>query len=212
MGHTERVENLKALMKQNEESLRKREEIKGMLEKQVLLGEKRAAEQTRITEAREKMLAMKMRELELQKLKLARKKREQEAKERATEDFMQQIDKQLEEMESSTGAAPPTGAVPKQKRNKSKGKGRNRSKSNTPKVMSPEPFIQDKAKNVKVMSPEPKDQQTKAKSPEPTVIASVEDSVQLESKQSETEMKKEDPKQEEINKEDLKNEKLKIDE
>merc|ERR1719317_1316961 len=106
--HTERVENLKA-----------------MLEKQVLLGEKRAAEQTRITEAREKLLAMKMRELELQKAKLVRKKREQEEKERATEDFFQHIDKQLEEMESSAGSekAVPTGAVPKQKRNKSKGKG-----------------------------------------------------------------------------------------
>jgi len=229
--HTERVENLKALMKQNEESLRKREEIKAMLEKQVLLGEKRAAEQTRITEAREKMLAMKMRELELQKLKLARKKREQEEKERATEDFMQHIDKQLEEMESSTAAAPPKGAVPKQKRNKSKGKGRNRSKSNTPKVMSPEPFIQIKAKNTKVMSPEQKDQQRKSKSPKPIIIATVENSAQLqalpsephvsESKcvekediqsQMETEMKKEDPKQEEIKKEYLKNEELKIDE
>merc|ERR1739848_934510 len=101
---TERVENLKALMKQNEESLRKREQIKAMLEKQVLLGEKRAAEQTRITEAREKLLAMKLRELELQKAKLARKKREQEEKERATEDFFQHIDKQLEEMESSAGS------------------------------------------------------------------------------------------------------------
>merc|ERR1711942_485046 len=110
-------------------------------------GEKRAAEQTRITEAREKLLAMKMRELELQKAKLARKKREQEEKERATEDFFHQIDKQLEEMESSAGKAAPTGAVPKQK---SKGKGRNRSKSNTPaKVMSPEPLIQLQSKTSK---------------------------------------------------------------
>merc|ERR1711874_677926 len=59
--------------------------------------------------------------------------------------------------------------------------GRNRSKTNTPKVMSPEPFIQVKAKNAKVMSPEPKDQQTKAKSPKPTVIATVENAVQLKS-------------------------------
>ena len=165
--HTERVENLKALMKQNEESLRKREEIKAMLEKQVLLGEKRAAEQTRITEAREKLLAMKMRELELQKAKLVRKKREQEEKERATEDFFQHIDKQLEEMESSAGSekAVPTGAVPKQKRNKSKGKGRNRSKSNTP-------------ASVKVMSPEPKAVQIKAKSPKEKAAQSEEKSAQ----------------------------------
>merc|ERR1712002_709243 len=144
-------------------SLRKREEIKAMLEKQVLLGEKRAAEQTRITEAREKLLAMKMRELELQKAKLVGKKREQEEKERATEDFFQHIDKQLEEMESSAGSekAVSTGAVPKQKRNKSKGKGRNRSKSNTPAA-------------VKVMSPEPKAVQIKTKSQKKELIPSEE--------------------------------------
>jgi len=170
--HTERVEALKAMMKENEENFKKREQVKLMLEKQVLLGEKRAAEQTRITEAREKLLALKMRELELQKAKLARKKVEQEEKDRATDDFFAHIDKQLEEMESTNSAAqatevaPPKGAVPKQKRNKSKGKGRNRSKSSTPKVMSPEPFIQAKAKTPKVMSPAPKDEGSKIESAE----------------------------------------------
>merc|ERR1712119_48519 len=46
--HTERVEALKIMMRDNEESLRKREQVKLMLEKQVLLGEKRAEEQARI--------------------------------------------------------------------------------------------------------------------------------------------------------------------
>merc|ERR1711970_319304 len=191
--HTERVENLKALMKQNEESLRKREEIKAMLEKQVLLGEKRAAEQTRITEAREKLLAMKLRELELQKAKLARKKREQEEKERATEDFFQHIDKQLEEMESSAGSekAAPTGAVPKQKRNKGKGKGRNRSKSNTPAA-------------VKVMSPEPKTVEIKTKSPNDEGIPS-EEKEQNQAPESELVKKEEfSLKIEDLKKEDIK--------
>merc|ERR1711972_65017 len=92
--------------------------------------------------AREKLLALKMRELELQKAALARKQREQAAKERATDDFLQMIDNQLEDMETKAKAPKEQGAVPKQqKRNKSKGKGRNRSKSNTPKVKSPEPII-----------------------------------------------------------------------
>merc|ERR1712058_39237 len=162
-------------------------EIKAMLEKQVLLGEKRAAEQTRITEAREKLLAMKMRELELQKAKLARKKREQEEKERATEDFFHQIDKQLEEMESSAGKAAPTGAVPKQKCNKSKGKGRNRSKSNTPaKVMSPEPLIQLKSKTSKLMSPEPKTEEKSVNSEKKEVIPSEDSSVSKDAQASES--------------------------
>merc|ERR1719452_435278 len=74
--HTERVENLKKAMQEKEESFKKREQMKLLLEKQVLLGEKRAAEQDRITTAREKLLALKMRELELQKAALARKQRE----------------------------------------------------------------------------------------------------------------------------------------
>merc|ERR1712123_366678 len=169
--YTERVEALRISMQQNEESLQKRELIKTQLEKQVLLGEKRAAEQTRITEAREKLLELKMKELQLQKAKLARRKLEQEEKERATDDFFAQIDKQLEDMEATAQNAPPptTGAVPKQKRNKSKGKGRNRSKSNTPKVMSPEPLTQSKAKTPKVMSPEPKAVEIKEESPKPKV-------------------------------------------
>merc|ERR1712123_131152 len=169
--YTERVEALRISMQQNEESLQKREQIKAQLEKQVLLGEKRAAEQTRITEAREKLLELKMKELQLQKAKLARRKLEQEEKERATDDFFAQIDKQLEDMEATAQNAPPppAGAVPKQKRNKSKGKGRNRSKSNTPKVMSPEPLTQSKAKTPKVMSPEPKAVEIKEESPKPKV-------------------------------------------
>jgi len=142
LTNAERLENLKTMVKENEARFQKREEVKQMLEKQLLLGEKRAAEQMRITEAREKLLALKMRELELQKAALARKQREQAAKERATDDFLQMIDNQLEDMETKAKAPKEQGAVPKQqKRNKSKGKGRNRSKSNTPKVKSPEPII-----------------------------------------------------------------------
>merc|ERR1719410_156295 len=48
------------------------------------------------------MLELKMKELQLQKAKFARMKREQEEKERATEDFIAMIDKQLEDMESGT--------------------------------------------------------------------------------------------------------------
>merc|ERR1712012_270863 len=73
-----------------------------MLEKQFLLGEKKIAEKNRIAAVREKMLELKMKELELQKAKFARMKREQEEKERATEDFIAMIDKQLEDMESGT--------------------------------------------------------------------------------------------------------------
>merc|ERR1712079_500719 len=101
----ERFEALKELVKENKERFQKREQVKAMLEKQVLLGEKRAAEQIRITEAREKLLALKMRELELQKAKLARKKR-------ATEDFLAHIDKQLEDMETKAATPQPTGAIP----------------------------------------------------------------------------------------------------
>jgi len=155
-ANMERVESIRVMMKEREDALKKREQIKVMLEKQLLLGEKKAAEQARITDAREKLLELKMKELELQKAKLERKKREQEQKEKATEDFFIQIDKQLEEMEANASVAQATGAVPKQKVKKGKGKGRNRSKSNTPKVMSPEPFIQSKASTPKIMSPEPK--------------------------------------------------------
>jgi len=202
--HTERVEALKAMMKENEENFKKREQVKLMLEKQVLLGEKRAAEQTRITEAREKLLALKMRELELQKAKLARKKVEQEEKDRATDDFFAHIDKQLEEMESTNSAAqatevaPPKGAVPKQKRNKSKGKGRNRSKSSTPKVMSPEPFIQAKAKTPKVMSPAPKDEGSKIESAEPKINAPKEVSEETKSTESQVPDTKSTPTENEI--------------
>merc|ERR1719341_601036 len=191
--HTERVEALKAMMKENEENFKKREQVKLMLEKQVLLGEKRAAEQTRMTEAREKLLALKMRELELQKAKLARKKLEQEEKDRATDDFFAHIDKQLEEMEATkseapaTEVTPPKGAVPKQKQNKSKGKGRNRSKSNTPKVMSPEPVMQARVKTPKVMSPAPKDEESKIESADPQINAPKEETEETKSNESQKE-------------------------
>merc|ERR1712236_126974 len=64
----ERLESIKAMMKEREDALKKRELIKVMLEKQLLLGEKKAAEQARITDAREKLLELKMKELELQKV------------------------------------------------------------------------------------------------------------------------------------------------
>jgi len=239
IDHTERVEALKAMMKENEENFKKREQVKLMLEKQVLLGEKRAAEQTRITEAREKLLALKMRELELQKAKLARKKVEQEEKERATDDFFAHIDKQLEEMESTkstapasgvasaaekalatdvapakeqapasevaavSGIAPPKGAVPKQKRNKSKGKGRNRSKSNTPKVMSPEPFIPAVVKTPKVMSPAPNDKAPKMETTETKINAPKEISKESKSTEAQVPDNKIEVEKEAMNKSDM---------
>merc|ERR1719325_313071 len=98
----ERVKQLQELMKQREKALEKSQKVKVMLERQLEIGEKRAAEQNRIASAREKLLELKMKELELQKAKLARKKIEQEEKERATEDFIAMIDKQLEDMENNT--------------------------------------------------------------------------------------------------------------
>jgi len=141
-----RVDVLRVKMAENEENYQKREELKKSLERAVELGEKRAAEQNRITDAREKMLELKLKELALQKQKLERKKREQEEKERATNDFFNMIDKQLEDMEKNvvvkTEEEKGKGAVPKQKQ-KGKGKGK-KSKSATPNVLSP-----------KLMSPEP---------------------------------------------------------
>merc|ERR1712098_977403 len=148
-SYTERVDKLKVSMAENEAREQKREELKKSLEKAIELGEKRAAEQNRITAAREKMLELKLKELELQKAKLARKKKEQDERERATNDFCKMIDKQLEDMEQKVvdkkqPESKDTGAVPKQKQQtKNKGKGK-KSKSSTPNVLSP-----------KVMSPEP---------------------------------------------------------
>jgi len=145
--YSERVNKLKVSMAENDANMQKREELKKSLEKAVELGEKRAAEQNRITTAREKMLELKLKELQLQKAKLARKKREQEVREQATNDFCTMIDKELEDMEQKFAnqqtESKETGTVPKQKQNKGKGKGK-KSKSNTPNVHSP-----------KVMSPEP---------------------------------------------------------
>merc|ERR1712018_296466 len=103
---------LKEMMTQREKALEKNEKIKEMLERQLEIGEKRAAEQNRIASVREKLLELKMKELELQKAKLARKKKEQEEKEKATEDFIAMIDKQLEHMEANVD--PITGTIPKQ--------------------------------------------------------------------------------------------------
>merc|ERR1719412_417911 len=97
----ERGKQMQELMKQRENALEKSQKVKVMLERQLEIGEKRAAEQNRIASAREKLLELKMKELELQKAKLARKKIEQEEKERATEDFIAMIDKQLEDMENN---------------------------------------------------------------------------------------------------------------
>jgi len=142
-----RVGQLKTKMTEHEEVLAKKEELKKRLERAVELGEKKTAEQNRITEVREKMLELKLKELALQKARLARRKHEQEEKERATNDFFDAIDKQLDDMNSMETNMKEenkkTGTVPKQKQNKSKGKGK-KSKSSTPNVMSP-----------KVMSPEP---------------------------------------------------------
>merc|ERR1712025_621215 len=52
------------------------------------------------TQAREKLLELKLKELQLQKAKLVRKKREQEERDRATNDFMEMIDNQLLHMEA----------------------------------------------------------------------------------------------------------------
>merc|ERR1712027_169758 len=97
----ERVKQLQEMMRQKERQVEKTSQIKVMLERQLEIGEKRAAEQNRLATVREKMLELKMKELELQKAKLARKKKEQEEKERATEDFIAMIDKQLEDMENN---------------------------------------------------------------------------------------------------------------
>merc|ERR1712060_23198 len=159
--HTERMQILQRNMAKNAETMAKREQLKEMLEKQVLLEEKRTVEQNKIAEAREKLLEMKMRELELQKAKMERTKREQEERKKATNDFMAGVEAELEEMEAKAKAPllaereKQLGAVPKQGK---KGKGK-KSKGNTPKVMSPEP------KTPKVQSPEPKT--PKVMSPEP---------------------------------------------
>merc|ERR1711936_800621 len=54
--HTERMQILQRNMQKNAETMAKREQLKEMLEKQVLLEEKRTAEQNKIAAAREKLL------------------------------------------------------------------------------------------------------------------------------------------------------------
>ena len=171
----QRVAALQEMMKERTRAYEKTEKIKVMLEKQFELGEKKIAEKNRIATVREKMLELRMKELELQKAKFARMKREQEEKERATEDFIAMIDKQLEDMENNTTdpkeksmkisaiierhfndeekkgdqATNKTGAVPKQAANKSK---------TTAKAKSPE------VRKAKSATPE-----QKMKSPEPNI-------------------------------------------
>merc|ERR1712227_1169463 len=178
----ERVKQLQDLMKQREKALEKTSQIKVMLERQLEIGEKKAAEQNRIATAREKLLELRMKELELQKAKLARKKKEQEEKERATEDFIAMIDKQLEDMENNTTdprqkreaissiiekhfsdkekseekvEEKQTGAIPKVDKTKSK------------KVKSPEPQKPVEKVVVKVEAPPKQEKGEKPKSPEP---------------------------------------------
>jgi len=180
----QRVAQLKEMMTEREKALEKNEKIKVMLERQLEIGEKRAAEQNRIASVREKLLELKMKELELQKAKLARKKKEQEEKERATDDFIAMIDKQLEDMNNTSGtptqkkealsailekhfneeekkeeaSSNKSGAIPKEQV-KSK-------KSNKNKVKSPEPTF--KKEEQKLKTPEPKLEE-KSKTPEPKV-------------------------------------------
>jgi len=180
----ERVAALQQLMKEREKALERTEMTKQMLEKQFLLGEKKIAEKNRIAAVREKMLELKMKELELQKAKFARMKREQEEKERATEDFIAMIDKQLEDMESGTldpkeksvkiseiiekhfndeekkgDQVAKTGAVPKQTPKQSKVSAVTKVKSGTPE--------KKKTQEVKVDSPKPAEP-VKGKSPAPS--------------------------------------------
>merc|ERR1719211_512979 len=107
-----RVKAMQEMMKEREKAIEKTDKIKVMLERQLEIGEKKAAEQNRIASVREKLLELKTKELELQKAKLARMKKEQDEKEKATEDFIAMIDKQLEHMEANVD--PVTGTIPKQ--------------------------------------------------------------------------------------------------
>merc|ERR1712110_125220 len=111
-GKAVRVAAMQEMMREREKAIEKTDKIKVMLERQLEIGEKRAAEQNRIASVREKLLELKMKELELQKAKLARRKKEQDEKEKATEDFIAMIDKQLEHMEANVD--PITGTIPKQ--------------------------------------------------------------------------------------------------
>merc|ERR1719492_360343 len=107
-----RVAAMQEMMREREKAIKKTDKIKVMLERQLEIGEKRAAEQNRIASVREKLLELKMKELQLQKAKFERKKKEQEEKEKATEDFIAMIDQQLEKMEANVD--PKTGTIPKQ--------------------------------------------------------------------------------------------------
>merc|ERR1719510_412365 len=107
-----RVKAMQEMMREREKAIEKTDKIKVMLERQLEIGEKKAAEQNRIASVREKLLELKTKELELQKAKLARMKKEQDEKEKATEDFIAMIDKQLEHMEANVD--PITGTIPRQ--------------------------------------------------------------------------------------------------
>merc|ERR1711878_16788 len=98
-----RVAAMQEMMREREKAIEKTDKIKVMLERQLEIGDKKIAEQNRIASVREKLLELKLKELQLQKAKLARKKKEQEEKERATDDFIAMIDKQLEDMNNTSG-------------------------------------------------------------------------------------------------------------
>merc|ERR1719412_3063501 len=134
-----RVAAMQEMMREREKAIEKTDKIKVMLERQLEIGEKRAAEQNRIASVREKLLELKMKELELQKAKLARKKKEQEEKEKATEDFIAMIDKQLEHMEANVD--PITGTIPKQMKMDLEAMGQKllKNKSSEPKSVVVEP-------------------------------------------------------------------------
>merc|ERR1719211_134935 len=70
-----RVKAMQEMMKEREKAIEKTDKIKVMLERQLEIGEKKAAEQNRIASVREKLLELKMKELQLQKAKFERKKR-----------------------------------------------------------------------------------------------------------------------------------------
>merc|ERR1712045_971102 len=142
----------------------KSQKVKVMLERQLEIGEKRAAEQNRIASAREKLLELKMKELELQKAKLARKKIEQEDMEnnktmnpkQKTEAVSAIIERHFNEEEKKETQSPKnkTGAVPKQ--------------SKTAKAKTPE-AVTAKAKSPEVPQSKAKKPNKKGKSPDPKI-------------------------------------------
>merc|ERR1719391_248373 len=98
----ERMEKIKANVEENEARLKKREELKEWLETQVAKGEKRAQAQSRIAKAKEDLLELKLKELKLQTQRLERRKEQQKRAETDNEEFLNLIDRELEEMEKKS--------------------------------------------------------------------------------------------------------------